>query len=118
MTIGELAKGSPGFVAGFGTNLVGALKTLSTIEKKHPKDPPHYYLAFLGTRPDHQGKGLGSALLKPVLDKCDHEGLGAYLESSKESNLAFYARHGFNLTGEIQLPKGPLMWSMWRDPKA
>ena len=96
---------------------MNATRTLSAIEKRHPKDPPHYYLAILGTDPDHQGKGIGSSLLRPVLDICDHDGVGAYLESSKESNIAFYARHGFELTGEVRLPGGPLVWPMWREPR-
>jgi len=90
---------------------------LAKVEGAHPRHRPHYYLAILGTRPDHQGKGIGSALLRPVLAKCDEEGVGAYLESSKERNIAFYARHGFEVTGEIHLPKGPTIWPMWRDPR-
>ena len=59
---------------------------------------------MLGTDPIHQGKGIGSALLAPVLDRCDRDGIGAYLESSKQSNIAFYRRHRFEVTGEIVLP--------------
>ena len=32
----------------------------------------------LGTDPDHQGRGLGSALMAPVLEHCDRDGVGAY----------------------------------------
>ena len=86
------------------------------IDAAHPKEP-HYYLAILGTEPDAQGRGVGSALLQPALDDCDRNEIPAYLESSKESNLAFYGRHGFRVTGELQLPEGPTIWPMWRDPR-
>ena len=86
------------------------------IDAEHPPEP-HYYLAILGTEPDAQGRGVGSALLAPVLDDCDRNEIPAYLESSKESNLAFYARHGFRVTGELDLPDGPHIWLMWREPR-
>jgi ribosomal protein S18 acetylase RimI-like enzyme len=87
------------------------------MERRHPRDVPHWYLAVLGTDPSSQGQGLGSAVLAPVLERCDSDGVGAYLESSKERNIDFYARHGFRVTGEIHLPRGPTMWPMWRDPR-
>ena len=103
--------------------LVGArrtpliLKGLAVLDKNHPDDQPHYYLGVLGTDPDHQGKGVGSALMQPILERCDTEGLGAYLESSKESNVPFYRRHGFEVTGQVHMPDGPPLWPMWRDPQ-
>jgi ribosomal protein S18 acetylase RimI-like enzyme len=84
-------------------------------QRLHPEDPPHWYLAILGTDPSAQGRGLGSAMMG--LEGCDREGLGAYLESSKERNVDFYARHGFRVTGERRLPRGPRLWPMWRDPR-
>ena len=94
------------------------MSALSAVEKAHPKEPAHWYLAVLGTDPDHQGKGIGSALLRPVLDTCDADGVGAYLESSKESNIPFYERHGFTVVRELKLAKGaPSVWPMWRDPQ-
>jgi ribosomal protein S18 acetylase RimI-like enzyme len=86
------------------------------LERSHPRKPPHYYLAILGTDPAAQGQGLGSRVLRAVLDQCDQDGVGAFLESSKESNIAFYARHGFQVTEEIRLLRGPSMWKMWREP--
>jgi ribosomal protein S18 acetylase RimI-like enzyme len=89
------------------------------IERKHPRDrPAHWYLAVLGTDPSAQGQGLGSAVLQPVLERCDSDRIGAYLESSKERNIDFYARHGFRVIGELHLPRGPVMWPMWREPRA
>ena len=87
------------------------------IDRMHPKEP-HWYLAILGTEPDTQGHGIGSALMHPVLDDCDRNGVAAYLESSKETNLAFYGRHGFRVTGELRLPDGPVIWPMWREPRS
>jgi ribosomal protein S18 acetylase RimI-like enzyme len=88
------------------------------MERRHPPDPPHWYLAVLGTDPSAQGQGLGSAVLAPVLEQCDADGVGAYLESSKERNIAFYARHGFRVTAELRMPRGPKLWAMWREPRA
>jgi GNAT superfamily N-acetyltransferase len=87
------------------------------MEGKHPRQPPHWYLAILGTDPAAQGQGLGSAMLGPVLEECDRDGVPAYLESSKERNIDFYGRHGFKVTEELRLPRGPRMWPMWRDPR-
>lgn len=92
------------------------VRGLLGIERNHPHDPPHWYLAILGTDPSAQGNGYGSAVLAPVLERCDSDGVGAYLESSKERNIDFYARHGFRVTRELRLPRGPRMWAMWRDP--
>lgn len=85
------------------------------VELRHPSSPPHWYLAVLGTEPAEQGHGIGSALLEPVLSRCDEDGVCAYLESSKERNIAFYARHGFRVVSELRLPRGPVMWGMWRE---
>jgi ribosomal protein S18 acetylase RimI-like enzyme len=93
------------------------LRGMLGAERLHPAEPPHWYLAILGTDPDAQGRGLGSRLLAPVLERCDEDGVGAYLESSKERNIAFYARHGFRVTRTWRLPRGPLLWAMWRDPR-
>ena len=62
------------------------------LERAHPRKPPHFYLAVLGTEPEAQGRGLGSAVLGAVLRQCDGDQVGAYLESSKERNIDFYAR--------------------------
>jgi ribosomal protein S18 acetylase RimI-like enzyme len=93
-----------------------ALRLVQLVESRHPKTP-HYYLGGLGTDPQWQGRGLGSAVMAPVLDICDREGLAAYLESSKESNVAFYRHRGFEVTGEVSVPDSSVrLWLMWREP--
>jgi ribosomal protein S18 acetylase RimI-like enzyme len=101
---------------GVGRRTVRGLRGLSLVEKHHPHEP-HWYLAVLGVDPPAQGQGLGSALMAPVLQACDEDGVAAYLESSKERNVAFYSRHGFRVTEEVRMPKGPPLWLMWRDPR-
>lgn len=99
-----------------GRQVPRAVGVMQAVERHHPH-VPHWYLAVLGTDPAQQGKGVGSALLAPVLERCDTSGMPAYLESSKESNVPFYARHGFSVTKTIDLPGGgPTLWLMWREP--
>ena len=98
-------------------NMRTTFQLLALIESKHPREP-HWYLASLGTAVEQQGKGVGGALMRPVLEHCDAEGIPCYLESSKERNLPFYRRHGFEVVEEVPLPgDGPLLWTMWREPQ-
>ena len=89
---------------------------LEVMEEKHPSEP-HYYLFLLGTRPEWQGRGLGSSLMAPVLETCDRDRVPAYLEATSERNKQLYLRQGFEVTDEIPLPDGPTMWRMWRSPR-
>jgi ribosomal protein S18 acetylase RimI-like enzyme len=113
----DVLRMAPLMLRGMGLRTRSALRGLGRMEKAHDAHPEHYYLAVLGTRPDRQGAGLGSALLAPVLERCDEEGVGAYLESSKEQNIPYYRRHGFEVVGEVDFPSGPRLWPMWRDPQ-
>jgi GNAT superfamily N-acetyltransferase len=96
--------------------IVRSTAAVREIERRHPV-VPHFYLSVIGTEPEQQGGGIGSALLGPVLQRCDSDGVGAYLECSKEGNVDFYARQGFALTERIELPEGPPLWLMWREPR-
>jgi ribosomal protein S18 acetylase RimI-like enzyme len=105
------------------TDLIGdrtaaVIEALGKATAAHPKDESHFYLFTLGTRADAQGEGLGSRILRPVLDICDAQGLAATLESSNPKNLPFYERHGFEITAEIELEKGgPVVRPMHRTPR-
>lgn len=76
---------------------------------------PHHLLATLGVVAAARGRGIGSALLAPVLARADAEGVDAYLETSTERNLRFYARLGFEVSGHVVVPGGgPPVWGMTR----
>ncbi|WP_128801944.1 MULTISPECIES: GNAT family N-acetyltransferase [unclassified Streptomyces] len=84
----------------------------------HPAGRAHEYLWMIGVTPERQGEGLGTALVRHVLDRCDGEGLAAYLEASNARSRDLYRRLGFEVSGKpLDLPDGPQMWPMWRDPR-
>jgi ribosomal protein S18 acetylase RimI-like enzyme len=96
--------------------LLRTMRAMARIEIAHPADA-HYYLSVLGTAPERRREGVGSALLRPVLDLCDAERIPAYLETATEANVGFYARHGFEVQRRLELPGGaPSLWLLWREP--
>lgn len=102
----------------FGPRLPLAIWTQLRFERRHPRHPHHWYLHYIGVEPRRQGRGLGAALMAPVLSHCDDEGLPAHLEASSDRNRALYERHGFSLTGSFDLPAGgPPLREMWREPQ-
>jgi len=79
----------------------------------HPTEP-HWYLPLIGVDPACQGQGHGSTLMRHGVDRCDRDGLPAYLESSNPRNISLYLRHGFEIMGEIQVGASPRMTPMYR----
>ncbi|MCH9669603.1 MAG: GNAT family N-acetyltransferase [Actinomycetia bacterium] len=107
----------PSFLWAIGRR-VGRGMAISELMKKHHPEEPHWYLGVIGSGLDVRGAGFGQALMRSRLDRCDDEGAPAYLESTNESNLPYYLRFGFEVTGELTLPDdGPTMWQMWRHPR-
>ena len=82
----------------------------------HPEEP-HWYLGMLATEPPLRGRGAGAALLRHSLAVVDDDHLPAYLESTNPRNGPLYERHGFEVTGTIDLPSGSPLTAMWRAPR-
>jgi ribosomal protein S18 acetylase RimI-like enzyme len=106
-----VVRSTPGIGIGRRGRVVGS--GLLEVEHAHPSEP-HWYLAILGVRPGQRGRGLGSALIRPGLERADADGLPCYLESSNPRNVSLYERHGFEVTAEHWLPDGPVLIYMWR----
>ncbi|MFE3602412.1 GNAT family N-acetyltransferase [Streptomyces sp. NPDC059096] len=84
----------------------------------HPHDRAHAYLLMIAVSPERQGRGVGRALIESVLERCDRDGVPAYLEASSARSRRLYERLGFDFTGTtVDLPDGPHMWPMWREPR-
>jgi GNAT superfamily N-acetyltransferase len=107
----------PGMLAAMGARLPQVLRAIATIESNHPKEP-HWYLPFVGVEPERQGRGIGTALMRPIVERCDDQRLPAYLEATTPRNRTCYERQGFEVTEEFHFPKGgPPSWRMWREPR-
>jgi len=82
----------------------------------HPH-APHWYLAMIGVDPARQGQGLGSAMLKEALARCDADGVIAYLESSQPRNVPLYERFGFEVIGVVEPGDFPPIYPMLRSAR-
>jgi ribosomal protein S18 acetylase RimI-like enzyme len=103
----------------FGFPAFGRLNSvMSLFEKMHKRDmaDPHWYLFVLGVDPPRQGQGVGGALLQPVLARADSAGQPCYLETTKERNVPFYNKHGFEVVveGTVEGENAFRYWTMRR----
>jgi GNAT superfamily N-acetyltransferase len=102
----------------FGAGLGRAAALGAAMEWRHAREVrgPHYYVRDVGVLPEMQGRGLGNALMAPTLERCDREGLPAYLEASSERSAALYERLGFEHLSELSVLGSPPLRLMLRPP--
>jgi len=75
----------------------------------------HWYLVGLGVEPACQNRGVGGALLQPILQQADRQAVACYLDTNNEQNIQYYERLGFKLAGRLQAgPDDPPTWGMLR----
>ena len=75
------------------------------------------FLDMVGVDPDHQGRGIGRALVELGLAHADERGAAAFLETGTERNVGYYERFGFRVVAEEDAPDGgPHVWFMRREP--
>ncbi len=91
---------------------------LEFIDPYHKRDvpEPHWYIMILGVDPVHHGKGLGKALLEPVMKKAEANRQPVYLETAQPTNVPFYQKLGFKVLRELVDPQSGLkMWTFLKD---
>lgn len=117
LTVTQQLRLLPSMANVFGVGrLPSVLSGMQRMADTHPDDHAHWYLGFVGTEPEHQGRGFGSELLAHTLGRCDRDRMPVYLEASRPGNVPFHERFGFTVRHELELPDGPSVWGMWRDP--
>jgi GNAT superfamily N-acetyltransferase len=103
----------------FGVQIAKAARLGAAMEWRHMRlmrgvGGAHYYVRDIGVHPTEQGKGLGGALMRPTLDRCDREGLPAYIEASSVRSASLYERLGFEHIEELRVGGSPPLWLMLR----
>lgn len=110
----------PARLAGLTGPFAGRFRAFDeTLEQHHPAGVAHHHLAIIAVRPDCQGQGTGTAMLRSYHAGLDAAGgPAAYLEAVSPRTRAVYLQHGYADHGPpIQFPDdGPQMYPMWREP--
>lgn len=102
----------------------GARRAIRVLRVQHHLDvlrpgEEHVSLLAVGVDPDHRGRGIGTALLRPMLDRCDERGLPASLVATSRGNRGTFERLGFEVSDEVVAsPGGPTVWPMRRPPRS
>lgn len=97
------------------------IAALTLVAQPCPDDPnaDAVRLALMAVAPDHQRRGVGSALVEAAQDlACGR--LDLIWATARDSALGFYARHGFRVTspgfvGAMGLPHHRMLWRAGRD---
>lgn len=103
---------------------ISTLKRMTTFENfameikdKYASQNCLYFYVFV-TMPDFRGKGLGSKIMKPMLDYLDENKRDCYLETLVPINVEIYKKFGFELKEEVQVPNTNLtLYAMLRKPQ-
>eukprot|EP00026_Physarum_polycephalum_P011564 Phypoly_transcript_11799.p1 GENE.Phypoly_transcript_11799~~Phypoly_transcript_11799.p1 ORF type:complete len:344 (+),score=27.53 Phypoly_transcript_11799:83-1033(+) len=96
------------------------LSVLDQVEKMHQKTitRPHWSLYSISVDPALQCRGIGTKMMKPILDMADYDGLPCYLDTPSERSLKFFRRLGFEVIYDVSNPSsGPRFWTMVRNPQ-
>jgi GNAT superfamily N-acetyltransferase len=89
--------------------------------------PAYWYVHAVAVRPDMQGRAVGGAIMRRLLDELRARDAAAHapvvLATQREKNLAFYARLGFRVRHQATLGKtlrspGFRSWFMRLEPRA
>lgn len=73
------------------------------IKNKHAKTGCWYLYVFV-TMPQFRGQGLGSQIMRPMIEHLDEKKQDCYLETLSTINVEIYKNYGFELKETVKVP--------------
>lgn len=96
------------------------MNVLQATEKAHQQDmgdSPCWYLGLMLVHPKKQGQGVGSRLLRPILQRASDEDMPCYVVTFTEQAVRFYQKNGFEIAQKQTFaPNSPPFWTLTRNP--
>ena len=103
--------GALGMVAKLGLKMTKKMtdfeKFALDVKNKYSKSGCWYLYVFV-TMPEFRGKGLGSKIMRPMLEHLDEKNQDCYLETLTPGNVEIYKKYGFELKEEVKVPNTDL----------
>jgi ribosomal protein S18 acetylase RimI-like enzyme len=100
--IADKIKTTPGLIFAAGTG-VGRVAKMATARARHDPDLPHWHIGPVGVHPQHQGRGIGSALLRTFMDTADDQAQSSFLETDVDQNVRLYEKFGFVIVSREEI---------------
>jgi GNAT superfamily N-acetyltransferase len=72
-------------------------------------EKPHWYAWVIGTLPEEQGRGFGSALMNNTFELARQDKVPIYLETYTESNVELHTHFGYKLVKTVPIPGSQLI---------
>lgn len=104
-----------GVLTGFPPNVTALIAAWFVQWVSHVPRTPYWHIGPVAVDPGRQRQGVGSALMRALCARLDHEGALAYLEVDRPENVRFYAKFGFDVVRETAVLGVP-NWFMVREP--
>ncbi|MFW9863311.1 MAG: GNAT family N-acetyltransferase [Candidatus Thorarchaeota archaeon] len=77
------------------------LSTFGLPPMAHQKSGVYTYLSNMFVEPNHQGKGIGRALLRHVIQVCKEEGIGLIILHASTHGFQLFRSEGFTNPGHL-----------------
>jgi GNAT superfamily N-acetyltransferase len=100
---------------GDGSKRIELVSRAVDLEMERTLPQPRANLDQIGVDPSAQGSGIGSALVRHVVEEAASEGLPVALWTDSQENVSFYQHHGFDVGCDgSHAPHGVAWWAMFR----